>query len=187
MLREETLPSVDEEPRSQRITKKNQILALYLSGITNVEDLAIMTTVRPSYVGTVLQQAGFLHGYFDLYTSTAQPMNVYSKLFASQLGFKNVDAARHSVAVIDRLYTQFEEAGDRAGQHHALSMALVMFDRARWTGKTCEADIFRQWRVAHLELEHTTDTAPTTVTAVLVPDAEKADEEPPTLSHRENA
>ena len=187
MLREETPPSVDEEPRSQRVTKKNQILALYLSGITDVEDLATMTNARPSYVGTVLQQAGFLHGYFDLYTSTAQPMNVYSKLFASQLGFKNVDAARHSVAVIDRLYTQFEEAGDRAGQHHALSMALVMFDRARWTGKTCEADIFRQWLVAHLELEPTTDTAPTTVTAVPVPDAEKTDKEPPTLSHRENA
>jgi hypothetical protein len=110
-------------------------------------------------------------------------MNVYSKLFASQLGFKNVDTARHSVAVIDRLYTQFETAGDRAGQHHALSMALVMFNRARWTGKACEADVFRQWLVAHLEPENTTDTARTTVTAGLEPDAEKADEEPPTLSH----
>ena len=96
MSREET-PHVDEESRSQRVTKKNQLLALYLAGITDVEDLATMTNVRPSYVGTVLQQAGFLHGYFDLYTSTAQPMNVYSKLFASQLGFKNVDTARHSV------------------------------------------------------------------------------------------
>ena len=141
MSREETPQPVAEEPRSQHVTKKNQILALYLAGIANVEDLATMTNVRPSYVATVLQQAGFLQGYFDLYTSTAQPMNVYSKLFASQLGFKDVDTARHSVAVIDRLYTQFEEAGDRAGQHHALSMALVMFDRARWTGKTCEADI----------------------------------------------
>ena len=93
------------------------------------------------------------------------------------------DTARHSVAVIDRLYTQFEEAGDRAGQHHALSMALVIFDRARWTGKVCEADIFRQWLVAHLEPEHTTDTAPTTVTAVLVLEPEKADEESPTLSN----
>lgn len=36
-------------------------------------------------------------------------------------------------------------AKDRAGQHHALVMALTMFDRARWTGKTVEADIFRQW------------------------------------------
>ena len=82
MSREESSRSVDEEPRSQRVTKKNQILALYLSGITDIEDLATMTNARPSYVGTILQQAGFLHGYFDLYTSTAQPMNVYSKLFA---------------------------------------------------------------------------------------------------------
>src|SRR4029450_10119226 len=119
MSREETPQSVDEEPRSQRVTKKNQLLALYLAGITNVEDLATMTNVRPSYVATVLQQAGLLHGYFDLYTSTAQPMNVYSKLFASQLGFKNVDTARHSVEVIDRLYTQFETAGERSGHHHS--------------------------------------------------------------------
>ena len=87
------------------------------------------------------------------------------------------------MAVIDRFYTQFETAGDRAGQHHALSMALVMFNRARWTGKACEADIFRQWLVAHLEQEHTIDTAPTTAAAELGPDAEKADAEPPTLSH----
>ena len=50
MSREATPQSVYEEPRSQRVTKKNQILALYLSGITDVEDLATMTNVRPSYV-----------------------------------------------------------------------------------------------------------------------------------------
>jgi hypothetical protein len=112
-----------------------------------------MTNTRPSYVGTVLQNAGLLHGYFDLYTSTAQPMNVYSKFFAGRLGFKNEVAARRSVAVLNRLYRQFARAGDRAGQHHALSMALVMFDRARWTGRVHEADLFRQWLVAHLTLE----------------------------------
>ena len=187
MSQEEASQSVERESRARRVTKKHQILALYLSGMMDIEELAVITNVRPSYVGAVLQQAGFLHGYFDLYTSTVHPMNVYSKLFARKLSFKDVDAARHSVAVLYRFYTQFERIGDRAGQHHALSMALVMFDRARWTGKTCEADIFRQWLVAHLELEHTTDTAPTTVTAVLMPDAEKADEEPPTRSQRENA
>jgi hypothetical protein len=29
-------------------------------------------------------------------------------------------------------------------------MALTMFDRARWTGKGREADIFRQWLLARL-------------------------------------
>jgi len=52
--------------------------------------------------------------------------------------------------VIDQLYRQFEFAQDRAGQHHALSMALTMFDRARWTGKGREADIFRHWLLARL-------------------------------------
>jgi hypothetical protein len=187
MARAQAPPPVSGAAHAQRVTKKHQIIALYLSGMTNVEDLAMLTNARPSYVGAVLQQAGFLHGYFDLYTSTAHPMNVYSKLFASKLGFKDVDVARNAVAVIDRFYTQFESTGDRAGQHHALLMALLMFNRARWTGKAREAEIFRQWLVAHLEQEHVAETAPTAATAALVPDAGGASEAPPTLVSRKHA
>jgi hypothetical protein len=139
------------EPRSHRVSKKEQILALYLSGMNEVEDLAIITGSRPSYVGSVLQESGLIKGYFDLYTSSSHPMNVYSKFFAGKLGFKDEAAAQSSLEVIERLYNQFEFAQDRAGQHHALSMALVMFDRARWTGKSREAELFRQWLVAHLD------------------------------------
>jgi hypothetical protein len=138
------------ESRSARISKKEQIIALFLSGMNEVEDLAIITGSRPSYVGSVLQESGLIKGYFDLYTSSSHPMNVYSKFFAGKLGFKDEAAAQSSLEVIERLYNQFEFAQDRAGQHHALSMALVMFDRARWTGKAREAEIFRQWLVAHL-------------------------------------
>jgi hypothetical protein len=155
-----------DTPGPSRVTKKEQILALYLSGITEVEDLALLTNARPSYVGAVLQRAGHLHGYFDLYTSTAQPMNVYSKLFARQLGFKDEATAHQSISVLDRLYRQFETVGDRAGQHHALSMALVMFNRARWTGKRREADVFREWLVAHLEQEPAADTTPVAATGM---------------------
>jgi hypothetical protein len=138
------------EQKSRRVSKKDQILALFMSGINEVEDLAMITGSRPSYVGATLQESGLLKGYFDLYTSTAHPMNVYSKFFANKLGFKDMDAARESIEIIDRLYRQFEFAKDRAGQHHALTMALVMFDRARWTGKGEEADIFRHWLMARL-------------------------------------
>ncbi|HEX8070711.1 MAG TPA: hypothetical protein VF546_12215 [Pyrinomonadaceae bacterium] len=138
------------EARAARASKKDQILALFMSGINEVEDLAMITGARPSYVGSVLQEAGLKTGYFDLYTSTAHPMNVYSKFFANRLGFRDEAAARESVEIIDRLYRQFEFAGDRAGQHHALTMALTMFDRARWTSKGREADIFRQWLTARL-------------------------------------
>ncbi|MFN2597302.1 MAG: hypothetical protein ABR563_08970 [Pyrinomonadaceae bacterium] len=134
-----------------RVSKKDQILSLFMSGITEVEDLAMITGSRPSYVGATLQEAGLKTGYFDLYTSSAHPMNVYSKFFARQLGFKDEETARASVELIDRLYGQFELAGDRAGQHHALVMALVMYDRARWTGKAAEANIFREWLVNNLE------------------------------------
>jgi hypothetical protein len=131
--------------REQRISKKDQILSLYLAGISDVEDLALITHSRPSYVAAVLQSAQLLRGYFDLYTSSAHRMNVYSKFFARKLGYKDEETARHSIALIDHFYRQFELAGDRAGQHHALVMALTLFDRARWTGKQREASIFGDW------------------------------------------
>lgn len=139
-----------EKSKSPRVSRKEQILSLYLSGINSVEDLAMITSARPSYVGSVLQEAGLESGYFDLYTSTARPMNVYSKFFANKLGFKDEAAARESIELIDKFYRQFEFAQDRAGQHHALTMALTMFDRARWTGKGVEAAIFRDWLIARL-------------------------------------
>jgi len=149
-----------DERRTRRVSKKDQILALYLSGMNEVEDLSIITGSRPSYVGSVLQESGLISGYFDLYTSTAHPMNVYSKFFAGKLGFKDEETARTSVELINRLYEQFALAQDRAGQHHALAMALVMFDRARWTGKGREAQIFRTWLLGRLNeasLEDETD------------------------------
>jgi hypothetical protein len=69
MVPEDTTPSGDAALRPRRMTKKQQIISLYLSGITNVEDLAMITNARTSYVSAVLQNAGLIHGYFDLYTS----------------------------------------------------------------------------------------------------------------------
>ena len=134
-----------------RVSRKDQILALYMSGITEVGDLAMITGARPSYVGSILQESGQKTGYFDLYTSTSHPMNVYSKFFAGKLGFKDEETARASLELIDRLYRQFEFAGDRAGQHHALTMGLTMYNRARWTGKATEAAVFREWLLACLQ------------------------------------
>ncbi|HEX8559813.1 MAG TPA: hypothetical protein VF668_17085 [Pyrinomonadaceae bacterium] len=135
---------------SSRPSRKDQIIALFLSGMGEIEDIAVITGARPSYVGSVLQEAGLRQGYFDLYTSTSHPQNIYSKFFAGKLGFKDVETATESVEVINRLYRQFELAGDRAGQHHALQMALTMFDRARWTGKGREAGVFLNWLTARL-------------------------------------
>jgi hypothetical protein len=131
-------------------SRKEQIISLFLSGMGEVEDIAVITGARPSYVASVLQEAGLHSGYFDLYTSTSRPQNIYSKFFAGKLGFKDLETAGESVNLIDRLYRQFEFAGDRAGQHHALTMALTMFDRARWTGKSREAEVFLNWLTARL-------------------------------------
>jgi len=125
----------------ERPSKKEQILSLFLSGITDIEDLAVIIGARPSYVGSTLQEAGYIKNYFDLYTSTSHPMNIYSKFFAGKLGFKDEETAQSGVETIEYFHRQFAIAGDRAGQHHALMLALVMFNRARWTNKGREAEI----------------------------------------------
>jgi hypothetical protein len=131
-------------------SKKEMILSLYNSGTTDIEAIVVLTGAKPSYVGSVLQREGLIDNYFDLYTSTAYPQNVYSKYFVGKLGFRDVFTARRSVSSLQETYRHFEDAQDRAGQHHALEMALTMLDRARWTGKLDEAEIYRRWLVGKL-------------------------------------
>jgi len=131
-------------------SKKDMILALYNSGTTEVEAIAAVSGAKPSYVGSVLHQAGLIDNYFDLYTSTNYSMNVYSKHFRGKLGFRDVLTAQRSVRNLEQSYGYFANQQDRAGQHHALEMALTMLDRARWTGKLEEAEIYRRWLVGKL-------------------------------------
>jgi hypothetical protein len=131
-------------------SKKEMILSLYNSGTTDIEAIVALTGAKPSYVGSVLQREGLIDNYFDLYTSTAYPMNVYSKHFVGKLGFRDVFTARRSVRSLEETYRHFDANQDRAGQHHTLEMALTMLDRARWTGKLEEAEIYRRWLVGKL-------------------------------------
>ncbi len=133
-----------------KVSKKEQILSLYGSGVQSIDDLAALTEARPSYVGSVLAKAGYTTGYHDLYTSTASRMNAYSKFFTGRLGFRDVKTAESSLRFIDRMHRQFQRTGDRAGQHHAMMMAMVMYNRARWTGKQEEAEVFRRWLTQQL-------------------------------------
>jgi hypothetical protein len=146
-LIQEPAPVVaDEEPKA---SKKDRILELYAQGVTEIDRLAAEVDTRASYVANVLQDAGLLRGYFDLYTTTNRDQNAYSRFFRGVLSFKSVEAARQSVERLDRLYRYFERAGDRAGQHHAEVLALTGRNRARWSGKTDEAKIFMDWLVNH--------------------------------------
>ncbi len=131
-------------------SKKEMILSLYNSGTTEIEAIAAISGAKPSYIGSVLQREGLIDNYFDLYTSNAFPKNVYSKHFQGKLGFKDVFTARRSVNNLQESYVYFADRQDRAGQHHALEMALTMLDRARWTGKLQEAEIYRRWLVGKL-------------------------------------
>lgn len=139
-----------EEQQQTVQSKKDMILSLYNSGTTEVEAIAAISGAKPSYVGSVLHQAGLIDNYFDLYTSTNYPMNIYSKHFRGKLGFKDVLTAQRSVKNLEQSYNYFANQQDRAGQHHTLEMALTMLDRARWTGKLDEAEIYRRWLVGKL-------------------------------------
>jgi hypothetical protein len=130
-------------------SKKEQILQLYQDGITDVAEIAYLVEAQPSYIAEVLRQAGLLSGYFDLYTTTSSEQNIYSRYFRNLLAFKDMEAARQSMEKIDRLYSYFERIGDRAGQHHAMVLALTGKNRARWSGKTEEAQVFSDWLAAH--------------------------------------
>lgn len=131
-------------------SKKDMILSLYNSGTTEIEAIAAISGAKPSYVGSVLHKEGLIDNYFDLYTSTAYPMNIYSKHFRGKLGFKDVETARRSVRSLERTYRYFDRQQDRAGQHHALEMGMLMLNRARWTGKMEEAEVYRLWLVDKL-------------------------------------
>ena len=134
-----------DEPRS----KKEQIIAYYESGVTDIAQIVRRVGARPSYVAQVLQGAGLISGYFDLYTTTAREQNVYTRFFRNVLSFKTVEAAKESVRRIDRLYNYFERLGDRAGQHQAMVLALTGKNRARWSGKQEESEIFNEWLATH--------------------------------------
>ena len=140
--------TAEVEPAEQR-TKKEQIVSLFESGTKDIAEIVRRVKARPSYVAQVLQQAGHLDGYFDLYTTTGREQNVYTRYFRNVLHFRNPEAARESVARIDRLYNYFERLGDRAGQHQAMILALTGKNRARWSGKLEESQVFSDWLAAH--------------------------------------
>lgn len=131
--------------KDSRVTKKDRILKLYAEGVTEIDHIAEEARTSPSYVAGVLNGAGLLSGYYDLYTTTGRDQNVYSKFFRNVLSFKSPEAALESVLQIDNLYRYFERIGDRAGQHHAQVVALTGRNRARWSGKSEEARIFSAW------------------------------------------
>lgn len=147
----ETVKTLFEVGKKEAVqSKKEMILSLFENGTTEVETISAISGAKPSYVGSVLHQAGLIDNYFDLYTSTNYPMNIYSRHFRGKLGFKDVETARRSVQNLEQAYRYFDKLQDRAGQHHALEMALTMLDRARWTGKAEEAEVYRLWLVNKL-------------------------------------
>src|ERR1700749_2277249 len=82
------------EDAAEHHTKKELILGLHEQGTTDIAEVVRRVKARPSYVAQVLQHAGHLDGYFDLYTTTGREQNVYTRYFRSVLAFRNVEAAR---------------------------------------------------------------------------------------------
>ena len=173
---------LDKTPERHVKTKKETILSLFKErGIKDIDVIARLANAKPSYVASVLRPEGLIGGYFDLYTSTGLPMNTYSKHFQGRLGFKNVETAERGVAALEAGYRHYESVNDRAGQHHALEMGLTMLDRARWTGKLEEAEVYRRWLMAKLRTPLTNPAKPAAVEQPLL-DNVVEDEEPVKLA-----
>jgi predicted transcriptional regulator len=143
----------------KRLTKKDIALSLHAAGRT-VEEIARALQTTPSYVANALIAAGKPTEYSDLYT-TSTVQNAYARMFNGVLRFKDMQAARESVARIDSLYHQFAEEGDRRGQHQAQLMALIGKNRAEGIGKMEEAKVFADWLIAHLNTTSLTCTQET--------------------------
>ena len=167
------------ETKEKRVvqSKKDMILSLFGSGVTEIETISAIAGAKPSYVGSVLQKEGLIDNYFDLYTSTSHPMNIYSKHFRGKLGFKDVESAKRSVEILDNSYYYFDLRQDRAGQHHTLDMGLTMLDRARWTGKLEEAEVYRRWLVGKLSTPLVETTKPAAVAVERENETIEADED----------
>ncbi len=137
----------------QRVTKKMLAVEMYQKGM-NILVIAELLRTEPSYVANALIERGYAPSYADLYTSTG-PQNEYATLFKGLGGlrFKNLEAARQSVARIEALYQRFKEASDRRGIHQCQVMALVGKNRASGIGKRAEAKLFADWLRLRLEEE----------------------------------
>src|SRR3954470_6120905 len=117
-MKTENVQNLFETEEKETIqSKKEMILSLYNSGTTEIEAIVALSGAKPSYVGSVLQREGLVDNYFDLYTSTVYPMNVYSKHFRGKLGFRDVESAERSVRTLENGYQYFSRIQDRAGQH----------------------------------------------------------------------
>ncbi len=134
-------------------SKKARIVEIFNHETQDITEIANRVGARPSYVAQVLQNAGLIDKYFDLYTHTTQEQNVYSRAFRNVLSFKSAEAAQASVQRIDELYRHYERLRDRAGQHQAMVIALTGLNRARWSGKLDAAKVFSDWLSNRIRIE----------------------------------
>jgi hypothetical protein len=133
-----------------KTSKKSQILELWQAGQRDIRHLALDLDTTPSYVASVLQAAHLIEGYHDLYTSSRIPLNIYSEELTERLGYKDLESTRRSVERLEEAYHGLGEMKDRAGQHHFMALALTMYNRARFSGKLEEANLYREWLLKHL-------------------------------------
>src|SRR5262249_32786933 len=95
----------------KRMSKRQLSRELYEQGL-RVDAISELLDTDPAYVANSLIAAGHAPAYVDLYTHTG-PQNRYAGMLAGVLRFKDLGAARESVARIDEMYHQFKQTRDR--------------------------------------------------------------------------
>jgi len=166
--------------RMERVTKKGLAAGMYAKGL-GVDEIAALLHTAPSYVANSLIEQGVTPSYVDLYTSTG-PQNRYAARLSGALRFKDMEAARASVARINEVYEEYAARRDRCGMHQCEVVALTGKNRAEGIGKWREAQVFANWLADHL---HVQQPEPPVIQLVMpIPADEDA---PPAEAYREPA
>jgi hypothetical protein len=133
------MDSTNDEPeeRPAPTSLKQRILERFEAGTTSVSAIARAVRARPSYVASVLLNAGYepSETYYDLYSSFPPIRDAYERFFRHQPQWTSRALAVRSVASLERNYNYFERLGDHAGMHRAMMCALIGYNRARNAGK----------------------------------------------------
>lgn len=132
----------------KRMTKKDLAVGMFERGL-RIETIADLLQSDPSYIANALIERGHTPAYADLYTSVG-PQNHYAAMLSGVLRFKDVAAAKKSVARINELFEEFAAARDRRGMHQCQVLALTGLNRAEGLGKREEAKLFADWLAQHL-------------------------------------
>lgn len=104
-----------------------------------------------SYIASVLRESGIRVDYQDRFSSPAME-EPYASRLKSQLQFRDLASAEHSLRTLYDIYSEYREASDREGTSLVRSMVIKGKERAASLGR--DPRVSPQKRREKLEIAH---------------------------------